>query len=150
MGPKDHQCVFCDKVAVGADAVEHVLWRGQEAYVTLNRFPYNNGHLLVVPYAHVASLEELPVGVLTEMMLLVNQGLAALRLAMAPQGFNIGVNLGKVAGAGIEGHVHIHVVPRWSGDCNFMTTASETRVIPEALDQTYERLCAALATLRAR
>jgi ATP adenylyltransferase len=95
-----------------------------------------------------ASLEHLPVATLTEMMLLVNQGLAALRLAMQPEGFNIGVNLGKAAGAGIEPHVHIHVVPRWNGDTSFMSTIGETRTIPEALEQTYHRLQAALETMQ--
>lgn len=143
--PKGHGCVFCDKIAVGDDVTEHVLVRERTAYITLNRYPYNNGHLLVVPYAHVASLEDLPPETLLEMMLLVNRGLAALRATMRPEGFNIGVNLGKVAGAGVAGHVHIHVVPRWSADTSFMTTIAETRTIPETLDQTYARLRAVLS-----
>lgn len=142
---KSGGCVFCAKVAATCDEAEHILVRGQNAYITLNRYPYNNGHLLVVPVAHVPSLEDLPADILTEMMLLVNQGLAALRLAMQPQGFNVGVNLGKAAGAGIEQHVHIHVVPRWNGDTNFMSAIGQTRTIPEALDETYRRLRAALA-----
>ncbi len=147
LSPKADDCVFCGKLAAAEDPNEHILLRGRAAYVTLNRYPYNNGHLLVVPYDHVPSLEDLPAETLTEMMLLVNQGLAALRLAMQPQGFNIGVNLGKAAGAGIEPHVHIHVVPRWNGDTSFMSTISETRTIPEALDETFCRLQAALKTL---
>jgi ATP adenylyltransferase len=145
---KTDGCVFCAKLAANGDDFEHVLLRGQDAYITLNRYPYNNGHLLVVPMAHVPSLEDLPVETLTEMMLLVNQGLAALRLAMQPDGFNIGVNLGKAAGAGIEPHVHIHIVPRWNGDTSFMSTVSETRTIPEMLDETYRRLMAALQPLQ--
>jgi ATP adenylyltransferase len=148
LGNKANGCVFCAKPGVDDDAAEHVLLRGQTAYVTLNRYPYNNGHLLVVPYAHVPSLENLPAGTLTEMMLLVNQGIAALRLAMQPQGFNIGVNLGKAAGAGIEPHVHVHVVPRWNGDTSFMSTIGETRTIPEALEQTYQRLLATLTAMQ--
>jgi len=144
LGPKDGACVFCSKIAPGDDRAEHVLWRGELAFMVLNRYPYNNGHLLILPYAHVASLEDLPPETLTEMMLLVNRGLAAVRESMAPHGFNVGVNLGRAAGAGIESHVHIHVVPRWGGDTNFMTTVSETRNIPETLDQTYDRLSSLL------
>jgi ATP adenylyltransferase len=144
LSAKDGACVFCAKLAPGNEESEHVLWRGERAYLVLNRYPYNNGHLLILPYDHVASLEDLPAQTLTEMMLLVNMGLAALRRAMQPHGFNIGVNLGKVAGAGIEGHVHIHVVPRWGGDTNFMTTIAETRNIPEMLDETFVRLSAVL------
>lgn len=147
MGDKTNGCVFCEKAASDCDDVEHVLLRGRTAYVTLNRYPYNNGHLLVAPYVHVPSLENLPPETLTEMLLLVNQGLAALRLAMQPDGFNIGVNLGKAAGAGIEDHVHIHVVPRWNGDTSFMSTIGDTRTIPESLDQTYRRLKLALQAL---
>jgi len=142
-----HRCVFCDKLGSGNDEGEHVLLRSQAAYITLNRYPYTNGHLLVVPYAHVPSLENLPAETLTEMMLLVNRRLAALRLAMQPQGFNIGINLGKAAGAGIEPHLHIHIVPRWNGDTSFMSTIGETRTIPESLDQTYRRLKLAMQTL---
>ena len=148
LSSKTDGCVFCAKPDLDDDSAEHVLVRGQSAYITLNRYPYNNGHLLVVPYLHVASLEHLPAATLTEMLLLVNQGLATLRLAMQPEGFNIGVNLGKAAGAGIEPHVHIHVVPRWNGDTSFMSTIGETRTIPEALEQTYHRLQAALETMQ--
>lgn len=147
LASKEDGCVFCDKVAVGRDEVEHVLVRGQVAYLALNRYPYNNGHLLVVPYLHVPSLEDLPPETLLEMMLLVNTGLAALRHAMNPDGFNVGANLGRLAGAGIEAHVHLHIVPRWKGDANFMTTVAETRTIPETLDQTFARLRQALAAL---
>lgn len=148
LAPKTRNCVFCQKIECD-DHAEHILLRGQTAYITLNRYPYNNGHLLVVPYAHVASLEDLPSETLLETMLLVNKGLAALRMAMQPQGFNVGVNLGKLAGAGIEAHVHVHIVPRWGADTNFMTTVADTRTIPEALDQTFERLRMAMDTLLA-
>lgn len=150
LASKEDGCVFCDKVSIGHDEVEHVLVRGQTVYLALNRYPYNNGHLLVVPYAHVPSLEDLSPEALLEMMLLVNTGLAALRQAMDPHGFNVGANLGRPAGAGITAHVHIHIVPRWSGDANFMTTVAETRTIPETLDQTYARLRAALVVLSAQ
>ncbi len=147
MAHKTPGCVFCDKLACGNDEAEHVLLRGQAAFIALNRYPYTNGHLLVAPYAHAPSLENLPAETLTELMLLVNRGLAALRQVMQPQGFNIGANLGKAAGAGIESHVHIHVVPRWNGDTSFMSTIGMTRTIPESLDQTYRRLLKALTPL---
>lgn len=147
LGPKAQHCVFCQKPDTADDPAEHLLVRGRTSYIALNKYPYNNGHLLVVPYAHVPSLEDLPVETLTEMMLLVNKGMAALRVAMRPQGFNIGANLGKAAGAGIEAHVHIHVVPRWSADTNFMSVIGETRTIPETLDQTFASLRKALVTL---
>ena len=132
-------CVFCAKLSA-PDESEHVLCRGQFAYVTLNRYPYNNGHLMVIPNTHVASLENLDAPTLAELMQLTNRGLAVLRQAYQPDGFNIGVNLGHAAGAGIAEHVHIHIVPRWSADTNFMPIVGETRVIPETLDQTFTRL----------
>jgi len=132
-------CVFCAKL-YAPDESEHVLCRGQFAYVTLNRYPYNNGHLMVIPNIHVASLENLAAPTLAELMQLTNRGLAVLRQAYQPDGFNIGVNLGHAAGAGIAEHVHIHIVPRWSADTNFMPIVGETRVIPETLDQTFTRL----------
>ena len=121
-----------------------MLLRGNQAFLILNRYPYNNGHFMVVPYLHAPTLEDLDPGVLTEMMLLLNRGLAALRSAMDPDGFNIGINLGRIAGAGIESHVHIHVVPRWIGDTNFMPVVGDMRVIPQTWLQTYDQLKAAL------
>ena len=135
----DSSCVFCVK-ATAPDTNEHILYRGDSSYVTLNRYPYNNGHLMVIPYAHAASLELLDPSTLTELMLLVNRGLAALRQAYHPDGFNIGINVGQAAGAGIAEHVHVHIVPRWNADTNFMPIVGETRVLPETLDQTYARL----------
>jgi ATP adenylyltransferase len=137
-------CVFCVMLAQDRDAENYVVWRGAHCAILLNLYPYNNGHLMVIPYAHVPSLEDLPVEAQTEMMLAVNKSLGLLRRAMQPQGFNIGVNIGQAAGAGIEEHVHIHVVPRWRGDTNFMPVLAETRVIPEWLDDTYANLRAAL------
>ncbi len=136
-------CIFCLKIAAGDDAGEHVVYRGQSAFVTLNRYPYNNGHLMVVPYSHVASFEALDDAAQAEVMHLLNHSLAALRKALRPDGFNIGANVGSVAGAGVADHVHLHVVPRWAGDTNFMPILSDTRVIPESLDQTYAKLKAA-------
>jgi ATP adenylyltransferase len=135
-------CIFCDKPAQGRshDRDNYILYRGERAYLILNLYPYNNGHIMVVPYQHVASLEDLDVPTLTEMMLLLNRSLKALRKAITPAGFNIGVNLGEAAGAGITEHVHIHIVPRWFGDTNFMPVVADLRVIPEQLESTYDRL----------
>jgi len=132
-------CIFCLKVN-GSDEAEHILLRGRTAYVTLNRYPYNNGHLMVIPYAHVPSLEDLDDPTLLEMMQLVALSLRVLRQAYRPEGFNIGANIGRPAGAGVADHVHIHVVPRWTGDTNFMPVIGNTRVLPEWLDDTYRRL----------
>jgi ATP adenylyltransferase len=122
------------------DAEAHIVHREQHAYVILNRFPYNNGHLMVVPYAHGPSLEDLNSEVLGGLMTLARLSVRVLRAAYGPDGYNLGMNLGESAGAGVAGHVHMHVVPRWSGDTNFMTTTGETRVIAEWMDQTYARL----------
>ncbi|HIE47739.1 TPA: HIT domain-containing protein [Candidatus Bipolaricaulota bacterium] len=137
--PLPEGCLFCVKPQ-SQDAEAHILHRGNRCYVILNRFPYNNGHLMVVPYAHVATLEDLDPEALAELMALTQLSLRVLREAYTPQGFNVGMNIGSVAGAGVAEHIHLHVVPRWGGDTNYMTTVSQTRVIPEWLDQTYERL----------
>jgi ATP adenylyltransferase len=144
IGPKTDACIFCHAAENREDRDNLVLLRGERAFLILNRFPYNNGHFMVVPFLHASSLEELDTPTLTEMMLLVNRGIAALRAAMHPDGFNLGANLGKVAGAGVEDHVHIHVVPRWSGDTNFMPVVGDTRVVPETWFQTYANLKATL------
>jgi ATP adenylyltransferase len=129
-------CLFCNKL-VQPDAVEHILYRGAHCAVMLNRFPYTNGHMMVVPYMHTDMLETLHEAALLEMMRLVQHSLRALRQVFDPQGFNIGVNEGSVAGAGVAEHVHLHIVPRWAGDVNYMTVVCETRVIPQSLDDTY-------------
>jgi len=144
LAPRTDGCIFCQAVEAGEDEENLVLLRGERVFVILNRFPYNNGHLMVVPYAHVPSLEDLDEPTLTEMMLLLNRSLAALRMAMRPDGFNIGANLGHVAGAGIAGHVHLHAVPRWQGDTNFMPIVGDLRVVPQTWRQTYEQVKAAL------
>ncbi|MCA9908173.1 MAG: HIT domain-containing protein [Anaerolineae bacterium] len=135
-------CVFCNKVRAN-DADEQIIARSRFVYVTLNRYPYNNGHLMVVPYEHVETQEKLSAEALTDLMLMINRGLAALRFVYNPQGFNLGANLGLAAGAGIADHYHFHIVPRWQGDSNFMTAVSETRVIPASLEETYRDLLAA-------
>jgi ATP adenylyltransferase len=142
--PKAGSCVFCQAAESDDDREHLVLFRGERAFLILNRYPYNNGHFMAVPYAHLPSLEDLDTPALTEMMLLLNRGLAALRATVDPEGFNIGANLGRVAGAGIEEHVHIHAVPRWTGDTNFMPVIGDMRVVPETWLQTYDSLKAAL------
>lgn len=136
-------CLFCDKASDDRDAENLIVHRGQNAYVILNLYPYNNGHFMVVPYEHVPSPEELGAATLTEMMQLMNQGLGVLRTLYDPQAFNVGMNIGRAAGAGIAEHVHLHAVPRWAGDTNFMTVAAGTRVIPEDLNETWKRMRAA-------
>ena len=142
--PGAEGCIFCAAAAGEEDRENLVLLRGERAFLILNRYPYNNGHFMTVPYAHVASLEDLDAATLTEMMMLLNRGLAALRAAMGPDGFNVGANLGRVAGAGIDDHVHIHAVPRWAGDTNFMPIVGNMRVVPQTWLQTYDQLRAAL------
>jgi ATP adenylyltransferase len=141
---KPDGCIFCHAAQRDEDRENLVLLRGERAFLILNRYPYNNGHFMVVPYAHLPSLEDLDASTLTDMMLLLNRGLAALRATMAPEGFNIGANLGAVAGAGIEEHVHIHAVPRWGGDTNFMPVVGDMRIVPQTWLQTYDLLKRAL------
>jgi ATP adenylyltransferase len=126
------------------DAANYVVYRGHSSFVLLNRYPYTSGHLMIAPYAHVASLEEAETATLEEIMRLAQRSEKALRALYRPDGMNLGFNIGASAGAGIAGHIHFHVLPRWYGDTSFMTTVGETRVLPEALETTYARLSAAL------
>ena len=137
-------CLFCRAIENpdGPDA-ELVVWRPQGAIVMLNKFPYNPGHAMVAPIAHKGDLVDLDAAQSADLMQALKSTIAALRSELKPEGFNIGVNLGRVAGAGIPDHVHIHVVPRWNGDTNFMTTIAEARVLPESLDATFAKLQAA-------
>lgn len=148
-GEKPQRCAFCEKVHADDDAANHVLCRGDRTALVLNLYPYTNGHLLVVPYAHIGDLVDLDGETLAEMMRMAAKGVRVLRAAMSPDGFNVGLNLGRAAGAGIEDHVHIHIVPRWQGDTNFMPVLGEVRVIPEWLDDTYRKLLAALGHMEA-
>src|SRR5262245_29551499 len=135
---KPSACIFCDTRQPGSDDL--VLVRGRTCYVILNLYPYNNGHMMVVPNRHIASLEATTAGERDELMRLTRHGEMALNEAYVPQGINIGINLGRPAGAGVLDHVHIHLVPRWNGDTNFMTVIGETRVLPEDLTATRKRL----------
>jgi ATP adenylyltransferase len=139
------ECIFCEAVARNKDAETLIVHRGKKAFVILNRFPYTSGHVMIVPYAHVAELNLCDVATLGEMMQLAQRTETALRVNYKPDGMNLGMNLGRAAGAGVVGHLHLHVLPRWIGDSNFMTVTGETRVHPEDLKTTYERLSKALA-----
>ncbi len=140
LSQKDEGCIFCDKPKRNNDREDLLLYRGERNMVMLNKYPYNPGHLMVAPYKHVWKLEDLGDEDLLEHMQLVRQCVVMLKEEMNPEGFNTGMNLGKVAGAGIEDHLHTHIVPRWNGDTNFMPVLSDTRAIPEALDETYSKL----------
>lgn len=139
LGEPTNTCVFCDKND-SDDCSEYVLRRHELCYVCLNAYPYTNGHLLVVPYQHVGSIESLSPECLLEMMKLCQQALAVLRKGFQPHGFNIGMNMGSAAGAGVPDHVHLHVVPRWVGDSTFISVVGCARVLPELLNDTWQRL----------
>jgi ATP adenylyltransferase len=139
-------CVFCN-LAADVNNETQVIARSQHVYVTLNLYPYNNGHVMVVPYEHIQTQESLSTEALTDLMLTVNRCLAALRKVYHPAAYNIGANIGAAAGAGIAEHYHFHIVPRWSGDANFMSVVGETRVIPDTLENTYRELKAAWTEL---
>lgn len=141
------KCVFCAANDAGEDRTNLVLHRNEACFIIFNRYPYNNGHLLVVPYRHVGDLADLTAAESANVMHVVQYGVRLLRRAFTPEAVNIGVNLGSAAGAGILDHVHIHIVPRWEGDTSFMTVLSGTRVISEELARTFERLTAAAEDL---
>jgi ATP adenylyltransferase len=133
-------CIFCAKGSEQGDRENYVLYRGSRNYVILNLYPYSTGHLMVAPYEHVGNLAAAPEETVDEMMRIARLAEIHLREVYNPHGFNIGMNIGESAGAGVPGHIHLHVLPRWVGDSNFMTTLGETRVLPEILDVTYEKL----------
>ena len=133
-------CILCDKPKENNDVPNYILHREEKNFVILNSYPYNPGHLMVAPYRHVASPEELTDEELHEHYEIVSRSIEVLRRVFNPAGFNIGMNLGKVAGAGIDDHIHTHIVPRWQGDTNFMPVIADARVVPEALAETYEKL----------
>ncbi len=138
-------CVFC-MVQEQQDSAENlIVFRGKYAFVILNRYPYTSGHLMVIPYVHKPNLEELDSESRTEMIELTSRCTTVLRTVYKPQGYNIGVNIGEAAGAGVKEHVHIHIVPRWVGDTNFMSSVGQTRVLPETLEDTYRRVKEAFA-----
>ena len=138
--PSPDECIFCRAVSAEDDERQLVVERGERCFVMLNAFPYTSGHLMVAPYAHLPSIEDLDPAALTELMTLSQRSLAALRRNYGPDGFNLGINEGSVAGAGIEDHVHLHVVPRWGGDTNFMPVIGGTRVLPQSLGESWQEL----------
>jgi len=133
-------CVFCTAPAQADDAAHLIVHRGKDCFTILNRYPYTSGHLMVVPFAHVSSIELLTPGVRAELFEMVNHAIGVLRGVYHPDGFNVGINMGEAAGAGIAEHAHVHIVPRWAGDTSFMSTVGETRVIPEELGVTWQRI----------
>ena len=137
---KTEGCVFCEITKERNDAKNHIIYRGKSCYVVLNKFPYNNGHAMVIPFDHAADLLALEPEIQNECQLMVNKTIAALHKSLNPQGINIGLNLGTAAGAGISEHIHWHILPRWSGDTNFMPVVAGIKVISEALDETYKKL----------
>ena len=141
------QCIFCELSRL-PDADAKIVHRGEHCYVILNSFPYTSGHVMVVPFAHLDELQKLPESAANEMTALCQKMEGVLRSVYSPDGINVGMNIGRAAGAGVAGHVHMHVLPRWVGDTNFMTVAGESRVLPEALDETYRKIKGALDAVR--
>ncbi|MBE0477556.1 HIT domain-containing protein [Candidatus Aerophobetes bacterium] len=137
---KRENCIFCQKPQEKKDEKNYILLRGKTCFVILNTYPYNNGHVMVAPYRHIGSVEKMSYEEGAEMMGFAGKMTRLIRELMQPDGFNIGMNIGRAAGAGIEDHIHMHIVPRWVGDCNFMPILSDTKVIPEALDESYRKL----------
>ena len=137
---KSKGCFLCENPKQDNNALNYILYRGSKNFVIMNIYPYNPGHLMVAPYRHVASLEGLTREELHEHSEIVSRSVKVLRETFDPHGFNIGINIGKVAGVGVEGHVHTHIVPRWQGDTNFMPVVSDTKIVSEALEETYNKL----------
>lgn len=137
---KPKGCLFCKKIKSRDDKKNYILLRGKFSFVMLNAFPYNNGHLMVVPNRHIKDLEQLDSNESFEIFELIKASISALKSALSPHGFNIGINVGKVAGAGVEAHLHVHIVPRWEGDTNFIPVFSGTKVISESLSATFDKL----------
>lgn len=137
---KKAPCIFCEKPKENRDRDDLILFRGKQSFVIMNIYPYNSGHLMVAPYNHLDSLEKLRNEELLDMMEITKLSLKIVREVFSPDGFNLGLNIGKAAGAGIEGHVHLHIVPRWNGDTNFMPIIGDTKVMPEDLYSMYDKL----------
>lgn len=144
LSEKDQGCIFCEypKQDLSKDRDNLILYRSSDTFVIMNRYPYNNGHLMIAPYLHTSSLEGLTDEALLDFMKVTQHAIDSLRKVMMPEGFNIGINIGRIAGAGMESHVHLHMVPRWAGDTSFMTVLDDVRVIPEHIMDTYDKLFA--------
>ena len=141
---KEDGCVFCNAINSKNDEERLILYRSKHAFIIMNLYPYNAGHIMIVPNRHLDSPLKLTEEEQSDMFKLVNMGIDVIQKVMNPDGFNLGMNLGRTAGAGIDDHIHIHIVPRWNGDTNFMSTTSDTKVISEALKETYSKLKGAL------
>jgi ATP adenylyltransferase len=135
---KESECIFCAALEGGDDEANLIVHRGERCFVILNKFPYTNGHLMVAPYEHVATIQDLGPETTTEMMSLAQRGMTALERSYSPHGYNVGFNQGRVAGAGVEHHIHMHVVPRWGGDTNFMPVLGDTRVMNQTLEDSFK------------
>jgi ATP adenylyltransferase len=137
---KEKGCILCNRANRDNDKEDYILFRGKYVFIIMNIYPYNNGHLMVAPYKHTASIEDINSEQGEEFFSVVKLGIKALEIGLKPDGFNIGMNIGRVAGAGIEDHIHMHIVPRWNGDTNFMPIFSNTKVLSVSLDETYNLL----------
>jgi ATP adenylyltransferase len=142
---KVSSCIFCELPKLGNDEAARIVHRGQHCYVVLNTYPYTAGHVMVVPFDHLDELQKLPIEAAHEMMELSQRMERVLRQLYSPEGINLGMNIGKAAGAGVAGHIHMHVLPRWVADANFLTVVGETRILPETLEMTYQRIKGAMA-----
>ena len=141
--PKEGECFLCTAASASTEQQQRdclVLWSTDHTVVLINRYPYTNGHLLIAPKPHIAELEQLPPEIANDLTQQTTRALLLLKKCLSPQGFNIGINLGRCAGAGLPGHIHQHIVPRWSGDTNFMSVIGEVRVVPQAMSQLYDEL----------
>ena len=136
----EEECIFCAKPAAEDDEANLIVHRGERCFVILNLFPYTNGHLMVAPFEHIANLQDLDAETVAEMMALAQAAMRHLEQVYSPHGYNVGFNQGRIAGAGFENHIHMHVVPRWGGDTNFMPVLADTRVMPQTPQQSYEAL----------
>ena len=137
---KSDECVFCAKPDAGDDRTNLIVHRGERCFVILNLFPYTNGHLMVAPFDHIARLQDVEPDVTAEMIGQAQQAMRRMDEVYDPEGFNVGMNQGRVAGAGVDGHIHLHVVPRWAGDNNYMPVLADTRVMPQSLEESYDAL----------
>ena len=140
----EDECIFCAKPAQGDDERNLILHRGERCFAMLNLFPYTNGHLMIAPYEHIATLQEVDSETIAETMALAQRAMKLLEDEYSPHGYNVGFNQGRVAGAGVEHHIHMHVVPRWGGDTNFMPVLADTRVMPQSLDDSFAALAGRL------
>jgi ATP adenylyltransferase len=143
---KTQGCIFCELPKQDRDRDNLILYRSSHTFAIMNRYPYNNGHIMVVPYGHIATLDGMDEGTMLDFMKLTKHAVRSIEKAFMPEGFNMGINVGKIAGAGMEEHLHLHIVPRWAGDTSFMTVFDEIRVVPEHVLSTYDKLYTAFRT----